>query len=229
MRHAATALLALLLAACDRAPVAPAGVPGGATAAGTAAAPGETLPPTRLEPAERYIERDLATFWLPLPGDPALYLAWADSVLEADPANFDHRLERAFQRSRLKRHEAADDDFRYLLDRGDLNPFQLRRVQWNYGWALLEVDRPAEALRYWQLAEQGHGGKPEWVPLTFALALWRMGEQDRAVRFYDAATRTDPRLTTAEGVAERVQYWEALPKATATALYEAWVARGASP
>lgn len=229
MRRIAAPLLALLLAACARAPVpTPAPAPSAVEVAPVPAlaADGDVLPPSRLEPAERYSERDLATVWLPLPGDSGLYLAWADSVVAADPAQFDHRLERAFLRSRQGDHQAAEADFRFLAAREDLNPFQRRRVHWNYGWALLEVDQPVEALRQWQFAEQGHGGRPDWVPLSYALALWRIGEHDRALRFYSAATRTDPRLTSADGLAERVGDWSVLPKETASALFEAWINRG---
>jgi hypothetical protein len=72
-------------------------------------------------------------------------------------------------------------------------------------------------------AEELHGGNPLWAPTTYAIGLWAAGEKDKAVEFYKAAVRSNPRrYGTASGLAETTRGWDPDQRQTIEAVYTAW-------
>ncbi|KAA8998279.1 tetratricopeptide repeat protein [Stenotrophomonas cyclobalanopsidis] len=67
-----------------------------------------------------------------------------------------------------------------------------RSVRWNYGWDLLRQGQPLAALEQWQSVANNLRSNAAWIPPTYALALWRAGQQQEAVKWYAAAVRTEP-------------------------------------
>jgi len=224
----ALAFVACLLVACSPAPVdvASATSEQSSLPAGAASLPAlDSGAIDALVPDQRYIDPDYAAQAAGIAGDPLLYLAWSDSALAAKPDDVELRLERAFQRARVGQVEGSIADYETLLARDDVDPFLRRRIEWYYGWSLWSMGRDAEALYRWRSAERAHGGQPEWVPYTYALALWRLGKTDVAVKYFGAAQATDPRWGTAQGLKRRTERWDETERRIAVEVQDAWRAR----
>jgi predicted Zn-dependent protease len=80
------------------------------------------------------------------------------------------------------------------------NPMML----WSYGWALLNLDHPAEAMKVWQesAAKEENLNLSEdpllWTTYTFALGYWAMGDKEAAFKAYtqaDSSRTSDVRAT----------------------------------
>ena len=233
-RYATAAIgVAVLLAGCDGRREAAADSPPAVAPAG-APVPASDAPLTpglapltdaaldALQPDGAYVEPDFAAQAAGVAGDRAKYLAWVDTALAEDPGLLDLRLERAFQR--VRRGDAAGGlaDYATLLARDDLDPFLRRRVHWYAGWSLLDLGRDAEALAHWREAERSHRGRPEWVPYTYALPLWRLGRREQAVAFYAEAVITDPRWASAAGLQRRTARWQDDERALIEDVRRAW-------
>ena len=96
-------------------------------------------------------------------------------------------------------------------------------MYWNYGWALFAGGEARGAISQWMQAERLHGGRPEWVPTTYAMGLWAAGEKDLALQFYRAAVRSFPRRWgVAAGVQEATRGWTPKQKLTIEQVYAAW-------
>jgi tetratricopeptide (TPR) repeat protein len=68
-----------------------------------------------------------------------------------------------------------------------------RRLLWAYGWGMLNLDRPAQALEAFQrnLALRP-GQRPMWAPMALALTYMAAGQGEIAVQWYRTAAASDP-------------------------------------
>lgn len=99
-----------------------------------------------------------------------------------------------------------------------------RPVKWNYGWDLYRSGDAQGALAQWgDLASRGV--QAEWMPPTFAIALWTLGRRDEAVRWYAAAVRTEPgKWSSADRHAQLLPQWRDAERATLAEVQAAWAA-----
>lgn len=106
----------------------------------------------------------------------------------------------------------------------DLTNGLWKPVKWTYGWDLYRSGDAQGALVQWsEIAARG--GSAAWMPPTFALALWKLGRRDEAVRWYAAAVRTEPTQwqTTAQ-FARLLPQWRDDERATLAEVQAAWAA-----
>ena len=100
-----------------------------------------------------------------------------------------------------------------------------RMVRWNHGWDLYRQGQADAALAQWQEAASGLRGNPSWVPPTYALALWQIGQKDDAVKWYAAAVRTEPaRWSTSANYAALLPTWRDSERETLAQVQQAWAA-----
>jgi len=100
-----------------------------------------------------------------------------------------------------------------------------RMVRWNHGWDLYRQGQADAALVQWQEAASGLRGNPSWVPPTYALALWQIGQKDDAVKWYAAAVRTEPaRWGTSANYAALLPTWRDSERETLAQVQQAWAA-----
>ncbi len=98
-----------------------------------------------------------------------------------------------------------------------------RSVRWNYGWDLLRQGKPEAALEQWLASAANARTKPSWVPPTYALALWRMGQKQEAVQWYAAAVRTEPtQWNTTANYAQLLPQWREDERASLAEVQQAW-------
>lgn len=101
-----------------------------------------------------------------------------------------------------------------------------RMVRWNHGWDLFRQGQAEEALTQWQAAAGALRGNPSWVPPTYALALWQLGDREQAIKWYAAAVRTEPgKWNTAANHAALVPDWRDSERATLAEVQQAWAAK----
>lgn len=101
-----------------------------------------------------------------------------------------------------------------------------RHVRWSYGWAMSLVGDHAGAMGQWQQAAELHGGRPFWLPYSMALVVWRAGDPELALSWYQRAVDGFPeRWGTAEGVAHYTRYWRPVQQETIREVFAAWEAR----
>jgi len=100
-----------------------------------------------------------------------------------------------------------------------------RMVRWNHAWDLFRQGQVEAALEQWQAAAGALRGNPSWVPPTYALALWQLGQKDEAVKWYAAAIRTEPaQWSTADRYAALLPSWRESERATLAQVQQAWAA-----
>ena len=100
-----------------------------------------------------------------------------------------------------------------------------RSVRWNYGWDLLRQGKPEAALEQWLASAGNARTKPSWVPPTYALALWRLGQKQEAVQWYAAAVRTEPtQWSTSAHHAQLLPQWREDERASLAEVQQAWAA-----
>ena len=103
-----------------------------------------------------------------------------------------------------------------------------RAVRWNYAWDLFASGDVEGALAQWRGVQQASRSKPAWIPPTYALALWTLGQQDEAIQWYAAAVRTEPDLWgRVENLASLLPHWRAQDRDTLAQVHAAW--RAAPP
>src|SRR5690606_19005216 len=154
------------------------------------AAPAQQLP----RPAEFYFDEDER-------------IARPLVAVEGDDEAAQEQLLRMIQRNDRNRHTAQAQLARIAMEQGrpelgrglygqlldDMGRHALRpSVHWNYGWDLYRDGDVEGALEQWLAASSSRPRYPEWVPATFALALWRLDRRDEARDWYAAAVRTWP-------------------------------------
>lgn len=101
-----------------------------------------------------------------------------------------------------------------------------RIVRWNHGWDLFRQGQVDAALEQWQAAAGALRGNPSWVPPTYALALWQLGQKEEAVKWYAAAVRTEPGQWSSTGnYAALLPSWRDSERETLAQVQQAWAAR----
>lgn len=123
------------------------------------------------------------------------------------------------------RAELADQLYGEALKEAPAQSSAGRSVRWNYGWDLLRQGKPEAALEQWLSSAGNARSKPSWVPPTYALALWRMGQKQEAVQWYAAAVRTEPsQWSTSDNYAQLLPQWREDERASLAEVQQAWVA-----
>ncbi|HFF2829281.1 tetratricopeptide repeat protein [Stenotrophomonas geniculata] len=123
------------------------------------------------------------------------------------------------------RAELADQLYGEALKEAPAQSSAGRSVRWNYGWELLRQGKPEAALEQWLSSAGNARSKPSWVPPTYALALWRMGQKQEAVQWYAAAVRTEPsQWSTSANYAQLLPQWRDDERASLAEVQQAWAA-----
>lgn len=100
-----------------------------------------------------------------------------------------------------------------------------RPVLWNYGWDLLRNGDPEAALERWDTLVKARNVTADWMPTTFALALWQLDRKDEAVEWYAAAVRTHPdRWSYPDRYEELLPDWLPAERETLVKVQQAWQA-----
>ncbi|KIQ96174.1 tetratricopeptide repeat protein [Lysobacter sp. A03] len=100
-----------------------------------------------------------------------------------------------------------------------------RPVLWNYGWDLLRTGDPEAALERWDTLVKARNVTADWMPTTFALALWQLDRKDEAVEWYAAAVRTHPdRWSYPDRYEELLPDWLPAERETLVKVQQAWQA-----
>ncbi|WP_313052875.1 tetratricopeptide repeat protein [Stenotrophomonas cyclobalanopsidis] len=98
-----------------------------------------------------------------------------------------------------------------------------RSVRWNYGWDLLRQGQALAALEQWQSVANNLRSNAAWIPPTYALALWRAGQQQEAVKWYAAAVRTEPtQWNDSSRYPELLPAWRDDERASLAEVQQAW-------
>ena len=100
--------------------------------------------------------------------------------------------------------------------------FAERHVRWSYGWSLLALSAPREALAQWQRARALHGGEPFWYGYTVPTALWMSGDTKLAIEYFDAAVRSNPEWGRRSGLRKRTAHWRAHERRVIALVADAW-------
>lgn len=137
-----------------------------------------------------------------------------DGVLEA--AQFGHYAMEVGQT------QAGLDGYGRALSRLDINNGLWRPIKWTYGWDLYRAGDITGALTHWsELATRGVSAS--WMPPTFALALWKLGRREEAIRWYAAAVRTEPtQWSTPDRHAQLLPQWRDDERAVLAEVQAAW-------
>lgn len=108
------------------------------------------------------------------------------------------------------------------LARLDANNGLWRPVKYTYGWDLYRAGDAEGALEQWT-ALANRGVTASWMPPTLALALWKLGRRDEALRWYAAAVRTEPRdWSGTDRYGQLLPQWTADERAMLGAVQSAW-------
>jgi Tfp pilus assembly protein PilF len=175
-------------------------------------------------PADRYPDVDPAAQYATAP-DPRDRRAMTEleRVVSRDANNIPARVQMALVLLQRGQPARAGNEFRGAIAAAAPGDTLSRYARWNYGWSLFESADPAGALEQWQLAAEQHGGRPDWVPLLYALVLWVQGDREGAVEYYAAAVRTDPaRWSTAQALEASISEWPVNARFTLESVRQAW-------
>lgn len=164
---------------------------------------GQTLP----QPAANYPDADVAGSIYPsVDIDNPNLESGLQEILRRDrrnvPAAAQLALLQAWRGQQRGRWQRDFDRARNLAADGS---DEARHVHWVRGWALFGIGDYPGALEQWQEAERLHGGRPDWVPSTYAVLLWSMGYRELGLDFFEIAARDQP------------EYWGSPAAAAATA------------
>lgn len=101
-----------------------------------------------------------------------------------------------------------------------------RGVRWNYAWDLYRQGQVDAALEQWQASASNLRGNAAWVPPTYALALWKLGQREQAVKWYAAAVRTEPaQWSDSSQYARLLPAWREDERALLGEVQQAWAAQ----
>ncbi|MGQ4660839.1 tetratricopeptide repeat protein [Lysobacter sp. F6437] len=107
----------------------------------------------------------------------------------------------------------------------DINNALYRPVLWNYGWDLYRLGEYEAALAQWNLLLESRRVDAEWMPPTFALALWKLDRKAEAVQWYAAAVRTRPdRWRVRDQFSGLLPDWRDEDRAILAEVQQAWQA-----
>ncbi|KAF1013347.1 MAG: hypothetical protein GAK31_03496 [Stenotrophomonas maltophilia] len=180
-------------------------------------------------PQEFYFEKDAAAapVMVVAPGaDPGALVAQLIKQRERDRKVAEATVQLADVAIAQGRAEQGDNLYSDALAEWPAASSNGRVVRWNHGWSLLRRGQMDAALGQWQAATSGLRGNPSWLPPTYALALWRLGEKGEAVKWYAAAVRTEPTLwSDASHYASLLPDWHEDERATLGEVQAAWLAQ----
>ncbi|MGY4514480.1 tetratricopeptide repeat protein [Lysobacter sp. HA18] len=150
-----------------------------------------------------------------------------DRLMRSVERNAEHTLEAAqlaHFAMQTGRNELGLSLYGRAMSGMDSNNGLWRPVKWNYGWDLYRSGDAAGALREW--SDLGNRGiASSWMPQTLAIALWKLGRKDDAIRWYAAAVRTEPtQWSTAAQYAQLLPQWKDDERATLAEVRAAWAA-----
>jgi Tfp pilus assembly protein PilF len=149
--------------------------------------------------------------------------ATLEQILQYDPQNVSARIQNAELMIARGMRQRGLDEYAHALNLAAANEKQRRTVHWNYGWALFNVGEARGAISQWMQAETLHGGRPVWVPTTYAIGLFAAGERDLAMQFYKSAVRSNPRRWgEPSGLKEATKTWPEKQRLALEAVYAAW-------
>ena len=183
-------------------------------------ASGQALP----RPAEFYFDEDVRT-------------TRPVTAVQGDDEAAQQRLLRMIERSERNANQAQAQLARIAMETGraelgralydqllaDLGRGVLRNsVHWNYGWDLYREGDASSALEQWMAAALNRPQNPEWVPPTFALALWGLDRRDEARAWYAAAVRTWPQRWTSPDLEALLPDWREAERAVLGEVHAAW-------
>lgn len=177
-------------------------------------------------PAEFYFDEDVRTT------RPVTAVEGSDEQAQQQLVRLIERNARTANQARAQLAQIAMASGRGELGRAlygqllaDLGRGALRNsVHWNYGWDLYREGEVEAALEQWLAAYAGRPQRPEWVPPTFALALWQLDRRDEAVQWYAAAVRTWPERWSAPDLAALLPDWTARDRGVLAEVQAAWAA-----
>lgn len=177
-------------------------------------------------PQEFYFDSDLAaTPMVVVQGEGDDLVAQLVKLRERGRRAVEATVQLASVASAQGRAELADQLYGEALKESAAQSSVGRGVRWNYGWALLRQGKPAAALEQWLASAGNARSKPSWVPPTYALALWRMGQKQEAVQWYAAAVRTEPtQWSTSAHHAQLLPQWREDERASLAEVQQAWAA-----
>lgn len=115
---------------------------------------------------------------------------------------------------------AAQERYREMAARVGDDARLARRVAISWGWACALHADYACALTQWQQAGLSAQAPPQWLPASYAYALWGLGRHEQALAWYDVAVLGGAQFGDA-GYAERRFAGRAL-NAVSKALFAAW-------
>lgn len=175
-----------------------------------------------------YTQEDRAAVaYSPLPGHRGKFRERLNKELQRHPRNVSARIHRAYLLERAGDPARAQRDYDAALEAAPPGGVEHRHILWSRGWSRYGAGDVAGALEDWQECAQRHGGKPFWVPYTFALAYWTQGDKSRALAWYDAAVASNGEWGTEAGMAHRSRHWRPEQRELIRSLFEAWsAARG---
>ncbi|MBK0056843.1 tetratricopeptide repeat protein [Stenotrophomonas sp. S39] len=123
------------------------------------------------------------------------------------------------------RAELGEQLYREALAEASVQSSLGRSVRWNYGWDLLRQGQALAALEQWQSVANNLRSNAAWIPPTYALALWRAGQQQEAVKWYAAAVRTEPsQWSDSSRYAQLLPGWRDDERASLAEVQQAWAA-----
>lgn len=159
------------------------------------------------------------------PRDHNRVLAELSRAIKRDPRHVGLRAARGYEHALGGDGDAAEVDFATAAALAGGRRDVLRHVYWSWGWARFALDAPREALAHWQNAARLHGGAPAWLPYSNAIALWRLGQRDLALAWFDAAVRSQAALGTADGLAGFARHWKEKERRSLEEVFAAWSSR----
>lgn len=160
----------------------------------------------------------------PPPGRRGRFRELLNQELQRHPGNVSARVHRAYLLDRAGDHVRAQRDYDAALAAAAPGGPEHRHVLWSRGWSRYDLGDVSGALADWREAARLHGGRPRWVPHTFALAYWTQDDQAQALAWYAAAVASNAEWGTEAGMADRTSHWRPAQRERMRALFDAWSA-----
>ncbi|MEQ1518075.1 MAG: tetratricopeptide repeat protein, partial [Usitatibacteraceae bacterium] len=113
----------------------------------------------------------------------------AEQVVEriqvtADPESAGSLVSRAWDESLAGNRERTMALYDLALQRAD-NSWPRGRIEWSYGWSMFNLREHACALAHFEEARVSDPTFVQWVPYTYAVTWWQLGQRDLAIDWYD--------------------------------------------
>ena len=170
-----------------------------------------------------YRDRDPAALGLHTrPGSRNKLRHAVERTLKKDPQNVAALSQRGYWHAEEGEDELARQDYDAAMAASADNPANRARVHWSRGWSRYGRGDIAGAIDDWHQAEVLHGGKPYWVPYTYAVAYWTLGDRDRALVWYDVAVASNARWGEKSDMKKLTSHWRDGEKQQLHALFAAW-------